>query len=89
MKKLLIVLPFFTLLSCAAFRITADIGMTKEEFEKANINEEIIEMDETYTIYTIPTSEYDEKYFYFKNDQLIRMDQGYYLRQVLYLMDAE
>lgn len=83
MKKLLITLPFFALLSCAAFRINADIGMSTEAFEDSNLNEEIIEMDETYTVYTIPTSEYEEKYFYFKNDKLIRMDEGYYLRKVL------
>ncbi|AWW32662.1 hypothetical protein DN752_22335 [Echinicola strongylocentroti] len=63
--------------------------MTKEEFEKTNVNEEIIEMNETYTVYTIPTSEFHKKYFYFKNDKLIRMDEGYYLQKVLYLMDTE
>lgn len=65
------------LISCYAQKAPAiNIGMSLEEFKKMAKYEELVAMDQDWTVYKVTYGyQYDRTgYYYFKNDRLVRMD---------------
>lgn len=84
MKKIFYSIPLAFLLSCAGMsQINADLGMSVDEFKKKNVGESLVEMNDEYTVYRVMASRGPDKFVYFQDGKLVKMDEGEFMPQVV------
>ena len=84
MKKTLSLALIFGCLSCAGLsQINAEMGMSIEEFRKKNVGESLVELNPEYTVYRVMASRGPDKFVYFQDGKLVKMDEGEWLPQVV------
>jgi hypothetical protein len=76
MKRLFYILFLFVMVSCAANRVVADIGMSEEHFVRINRSASLVEMFENVRVYRVIHVYQPDKYVYFEKGLLVRMDEG-------------
>jgi len=88
MKNLFLISVLFLMASCAgAFKINAEIGMTESEFKKKNMGYSVAEMTADYTIYRVISTYGPDKFVYFQDGKMVKMDEGEYYTK--YVIDVE
>ncbi|WP_373057161.1 hypothetical protein [Zunongwangia sp. H14] len=71
------VVAVILLISCYSSKApAAKLGMSAAEFKELAKFEELVSMDEDWTVYIVPYGYSQSRigYYYFKNDKLVRMD---------------
>lgn len=83
MRKLLYIIPVTIFISCGAFRINTEMGMAESEFKRKNTGYRVAEMNNEYTVYRIMDSMGPDKFVYFQEGKLVKMDEGQFLPNVV------